>query len=121
RTQRRNVSAVQPILAAIEQIAAHSDSWSSWCSTTSRTARSRTSGEYFVDDFMAPSSQELEPPGKPGRFTATYVYADFKRDILSVLEAQYGQAVHVGAKAIAIDASGTRRKADVIVATAFRR
>ncbi len=53
--------------------------------------------------------------------SATYVYADFKRDILSVLEAQYGQAVHVGEKAIAIDASGTRRKADVIAATAFRR
>ncbi|MNN30141.1 hypothetical protein D3C81_1437800 [compost metagenome] len=40
---------------------------------------------------------------------------------MSVLEAQYGQAVNAGEKAIAIDASGTRRKADVIAATAFRR
>ncbi|WP_207901112.1 hypothetical protein, partial [Azotobacter chroococcum] len=30
--------------------------------------RCRTSGEYFVADFMAPSSQRLEPPGNPGRF-----------------------------------------------------
>ena len=34
-----------------------------------RTARSRTSGENFGDLFMAPSSQELEPPQFPGRFT----------------------------------------------------
>ena len=36
-----------------------------------RTARSRTSGENFVDLFMAPSSQGLEPPQNPGRFTQT--------------------------------------------------
>ncbi|TSE19304.1 hsdM: type I restriction-modification system, M subunit [Tepidimonas aquatica] len=33
-----------------------------------RTARSRTSGENFDVLFMAPSSQELEPPQNPGRF-----------------------------------------------------
>ena len=32
------------------------------------TARSRTSGEYLVDVFIAPSSQEMEPPRKTGRF-----------------------------------------------------
>src|SRR3954453_18061554 len=41
----------------------------SW-SGTIRTARARTSGEYGGTRFvMAPSSQELEPPGNPGRFT----------------------------------------------------
>lgn len=34
-----------------------------------RTERSRTSGAYFLVFFMAPSSQEWEPPRKPGRFT----------------------------------------------------
>jgi hypothetical protein len=34
-----------------------------------RTARSRTSGENLFDLFMAPSSQRLEPPQNPGRFT----------------------------------------------------
>ncbi|CAD86429.1 nucleotidyltransferase [Nitrosomonas europaea] len=52
---------------------------------------------------------------------ATYTHADFKRDVLSVLEGQYGSAVKAGDKAIAINASGSRRKSDVIVATQFRR
>jgi hypothetical protein len=37
-----------------------------------RTERSRTSGENFFDLFMAPSSQELEPPQFPGRFTIEF-------------------------------------------------
>lgn len=52
---------------------------------------------------------------------ATYTHADFKRDVLSVLRKQYGSAVKAGDKAIAIDSSGARRKADVIVAIQFRR
>lgn len=52
---------------------------------------------------------------------ATYTHVDFKRDVLSVLTGQYGAAVKAGDKAIAIDASGSRRKADVIVAIQFRR
>lgn len=52
---------------------------------------------------------------------ATYTHADFKRDVLSVLQGQYDSAVKAGDKAIAIDASGSRRKSDVIVATQFRR
>src|SRR5262249_37200815 len=47
RTHWRKDSGVQPILPAIETIAAHCDSCSAWCSKTIRTARSRTSGEYF--------------------------------------------------------------------------
>lgn len=52
---------------------------------------------------------------------ATYTHVDFKRDVLSVLTTQYGAAVKAGDKAIAIDANGPRRKADVIAATQFRR
>src|SRR5579875_2961014 len=69
RTQRRNVSRVHPILAPIEPIAAHCELCSPWCSSTICTARSRTSGEYRFSVFMLQSSQRLEPPGKPGRFT----------------------------------------------------
>ena len=65
----RSVSAEQPILPAIEQIADHCASCSPACSRTRRTARSRTSGHSLVDVFLAPSSQEMEPPRKPGRFT----------------------------------------------------
>jgi hypothetical protein len=52
---------------------------------------------------------------------ATYTHVDFKRDVLATLTTQYGSAVKAGDKAIAIDASGTRRKADVIVAIEYRR
>ena len=52
---------------------------------------------------------------------ATYTYIDFKKDVLSTLTRQYGSAVKAGDKAIAIDANGSRRKADVIVAIQFRR
>src|SRR5918995_4985134 len=73
-------SAVQPIFAAIEPIAVHCEACSPWCSNTIRTARLRTSGEYFVDAFfvMAPVSQELEPPAIPARFRSRkrFVAAD---------------------------------------------
>src|SRR5271165_6537191 len=70
RTHRRSVSAVQPIFAAIDTIAAHCDAYSSLDSATIRTARSMTSGENFDDLFMmAPFSQMMEPPSNPGRFS----------------------------------------------------
>ena len=37
--------------------------------STNRTARSSSSGESLFECFIAPVSQELEPPGNPGRFT----------------------------------------------------
>jgi hypothetical protein len=52
---------------------------------------------------------------------ATYTHVDFKRDVLKVLTDQYGSDVKRGDKAIAIAASGNRRKADVIAAVQFRR
>src|SRR5205085_7128069 len=81
RNQLRSVSAVQPILAATDTIAAHCESYSPRCSNTIFTARSRTSGENLFDVLMAPSSQELEPPRFPGRFTAVS-YESFGRELL---------------------------------------
>src|SRR5262249_48822271 len=57
---------VHPILLAIELIAAHCDSCSAWCSNTIRTARSRTSGEYFCTLFMTPILSSVGVSGKPG-------------------------------------------------------
>jgi hypothetical protein len=59
---------VQPIFSAIERIAAHCDVWLGAASSTNRTARSRTSGEYLLALLMTPSSQRLESPANPGRF-----------------------------------------------------
>lgn len=52
---------------------------------------------------------------------ATYTHVEFKRDVLAVLRAKYGDAVTAGQKAITIAANGVRRKADVIVAIKYRR
>ena len=52
---------------------------------------------------------------------AAYTLSDFKRDVLGVLVKQYGSDVTSGDKAIALAQRGNRRKADVIVATEFRR
>ena len=52
-------------------------------SNTMRTARSRTSGENLFDFFMAPFSQMLEPPQKPGRFMAAASAKVIKRQSLN--------------------------------------
>ena len=65
----RSVSAVQPILPALEQMASHWEACSPVCSNTIRTARSRTSGEYLFTFVTTLSSQEIESPSSPGRFT----------------------------------------------------
>ena len=46
RAQGRSASAVSPTLAEIAVMAAHSERYSSQCSTNILTARSRTSAEY---------------------------------------------------------------------------
>src|SRR5690606_23786469 len=58
RTQFLSVSDEQPIFAAMEQMAAHWDPYSSWCSRTSRTARSRTSGERSEEHTSELQSRE---------------------------------------------------------------
>ena len=56
-----SVCGVQPILDAIEVIAAHRERWSRSWPKTSRTGRERTSGEnlFVVLIVIAPSFQEL--------------------------------------------------------------
>lgn len=79
----------------------------------------RLDGCFFSDIDSLP--EEKKAAHKQAFSDATYTHVDFKRDVLSVLTSQYGSAVKAGDKAIAIDASGSRRKADVIVSTQFRR
>src|SRR5690606_19621511 len=80
RTQVRRVSGVQSIFEAIDRIAAHWESWSPSDSITIRTARSLTSmGNFFLRFSIAPSSQMMEPPGKPGRFTEEQIVNALKQ------------------------------------------
>lgn len=69
RTLRRNVSGVQPILDAIDSMAAHCEPWDGCCSETIRTTRSQTSGEYRICFVIAVSSQIEEPPAKSSWFS----------------------------------------------------
>src|SRR5438309_8022125 len=69
RSHTRRVSLFTPIFSATEMMAAHSEGYSWACSWTIRTARSRSSAGYLGDRAIAPSSQGMEPPGNPGRFT----------------------------------------------------
>lgn len=74
----------------------------------------------FQSDLMLLSEEEKNSY-KSAFSNATYTGVEFKRDVLSELVNQYGDAVRAGDKAISIDAYGSRRKADVIVAIQFRR
>jgi hypothetical protein len=77
-------------LDATEVIAAHCVPWWLSLSITSRTARSRTSAEYLLRLPFAPSSQQMEPPVKPGRFNRhDLTKRDHKKRQLSYL-APYG-------------------------------
>ena len=64
-THSLSVWGIQPILGAIDSMAARSEGYSPRCSCTRRTARSPTTGENFDDLFMAPSSQEFGASLKP--------------------------------------------------------
>ena len=66
------------------------------------------------------------PPDQRSAFSthfsdATYYYATFKQDVQTVLDSAFGRSVKPGGKAIKIEANGSRRNADVIVAFEFRR
>lgn len=52
---------------------------------------------------------------------ATYTHTDFKRDVLSQLQAKFSAHVKPGDKAVKIAADGSRRNADVLIAIQFRR
>ena len=71
-TQSCSVAGEQPILAAIDEMAAQRDGCSASWSSTIRMARLRPSGEnlFVVLLTMAPLSQKLEPPANPVRFTS---------------------------------------------------
>lgn len=74
----------------------------------------------FHSDLTALSEPE-KAAWKHAHHDATYTHIDFKKDVLSVLTHAYGKDVKVGDKAIMIEASGNRRKADVISSIQYRR
>lgn len=77
------------------------------------------SDSWFSD--LSLLNQEQQAAYEGAFVDATYTYADFKRDVSTVLAEEFGDDVSQGNKAIAIAGRGNRRKADVIVAMQFRR
>lgn len=74
----------------------------------------------WFSDLSALEQQDIDRYN--GAFgEAAYTHVDFKRDVLAVLTRHFGSDVASGAKAIAVAASGGRRRADVIAAIQFRR
>jgi hypothetical protein len=71
------------------------------------------SGIYYSDTSALPADQLAN--FNAAWTTADYDFRAFRTDCLNVLRARFGADVNPGAKAIAINASGNRRKADVLV------
>lgn len=69
-----NVWPAQPILGAMDSIADHCDGYSSRCSRTMRTARSRTSAEIFVRPVHGSICSGVQAFTKPGRFSFVAVH-----------------------------------------------
>jgi hypothetical protein len=75
---------------------------------------------FYYDTTALPSDQATA-------FNSTYPnsvnygYPEFKKDVLSLLKNKYGDLAKQGNKAIKIEASGSRRSADVIVSAEYRR
>jgi len=79
----------------------------------------RTDSIYYYDT-SALTPQELQTFNTS--FTAaTFTYAEYKSQVVQVLQKCFGQDAKPGERAVKIKANGNRRSSDVIVATEFRR
>lgn len=74
---------------------------------------------FYHDLKSLPDDQKVA--FKKAHSDATYCYFEFKKDVLALLEDTYGDSIKPGDKAITIKASGSRRNADVLITTEYRR
>lgn len=92
----------------------------SYCNDTNVYSESDVDVVIRLDSIYYPDLSQLAPEQKAAyeaaKNTASYTLEQFKVEVLSTLQKRFGIAVKAGKKAIAIDASASRRKADVIVA-----
>jgi hypothetical protein len=96
----------------------------SYCNDTNVYAESDVDVVICLKTIFHHDLTELTPPEKAAFDllpNGTDTFAGFKAEVLQVLRKRFGNAVTPGPKAIKVPADGARRKADVIVATSFRR
>jgi len=79
----------------------------------------RYDGAFYHDLLSLPLEQQNA--FKASFSDGTYPYNDFKGHVQGALGAAFGDSVKPGKKAIKIEASGSRRSADVVVAFKYRR
>ncbi|SHL15697.1 hypothetical protein SAMN05216428_101271 [Nitrosospira sp. Nsp11] len=94
RTHSFNVCGTHPILGAMDSMAAHREEYSPRCSSTMRTARSRTSGENLFDFFMAPFI--WTPPVLQGTSSWSDVTGTVRSFISGLVAADPSAAGHYG-------------------------
>lgn len=75
----------------------------------------------YYHEFEDDTPQEQRNAFERHFIPATYLYSQYKADVVAALLSRFGSDVTVGNKAVTIAANGNRRKSDVIVATEFRR
>jgi hypothetical protein len=80
----------------------------------------RYDGAYFYD-LDALTADEVAAFHRKYPGGATYAYSDFKKHVETNLKSAFGNSIKPGTKAIKIEASGSRRSADVVVAYQHRR
>lgn len=97
----------------------------SYCNDTNVFAESDVDVVIRLDDCFQHDLEALPDDDKAAfkaaHSDATYTHREFKRDVLATLVSVFGAFVTSGPKAIAIEANGNRRDADVIAAIKFRR
>jgi hypothetical protein len=97
----------------------------SYCNDTNIYTESDVDIVIRLNDCFQSDLSELTPDDKTAwtnaHSDATYTHVEFKRDVLSVLEEEFGDDVAPGDKAIMVEATDNRRKADIITAIEFRR
>lgn len=74
---------------------------------------------FVYDDSALPEAQKT---ARRAAYTdATYTQAHFREDVLKILRDRFKADVKLGQRAVTIDASGNRRKSDVLIALKHKR
>lgn len=87
RTHNRKVSGEQPIFCAIDWIAAHCEEYSSSCSKTTESPVPVPLVSICSLSSCAPSSQKMESPTIPGRFSDR-IAVMFEGEIMGIIGRQ---------------------------------
>lgn len=97
----------------------------SYCNDTNVYSESDVDIVIRLDSIYYPDLSKLSVDERAAfdaaRGTVTYTLETFKKDVVAILKKRFGSSVKPGNKAIAIEASGNRRKADVIVAAMHKK